>query len=538
MKYIIPALILLLGACTPSAKNTATSDIQKKVDEFKTVKLTTDLRALTEKQKAMLPLLIQAAQFMDDLFWKQAFGNKEVLLNSDLTDAEKAFVKINYGPWERLNGNKPFLTNYGPKPLGAQFYPEDMTKEEFAAFENPDKTDLYTLIRRNADSNLVVIPYFEAYHGELVKAADLLRKAADLAENKELKNYLLLRADALTSDEYYKSDLAWMDMKTNTIDIVIGAIETYEDALFGYKAAYEGYVLIKDKDWSERLSKYAALLPELQKQLPVPDKYKAEEPGTDSELNAYDVIYYAGDCNSGSKTIAINLPNDERVQELKGSRRLQLKNTMKAKFDQVLVPIANEILVEDQLSHIQFDAFFQNTMFHEVAHGLGIKNTLDGTSTVRKAMKDKASSIEEGKADILGLFLVTKLSEMNEIDVDLMDNYVTFMAGIFRSIRFGAASAHGVANLIRFNYFKEQGAFVQNSDGKYGINFDKMQEAMNSLSNIILTIQGDGDYNAAVNLIEKYGNIGPDLQKTLDRIASANIPVDIIFDQGTEVLGL
>ena len=538
MRSIIPALVILLVAFNPTVKNTTTSDIQKKVDEFKTVKLTTDLSVLTEKQKAMLPLLIEAAGIMDGLFWKQAFGDKEALLGSDLTDAEKAFVKINYGPWERLNGNKPFLDNFGAKPPGAQFYPEDMTKEEFASLDNPDKSGLYTLIRRNEDRSLVVVPYSEAYHNELTKAAGLLRQAAELAENDELKRYLLLRADALTTDDYYESDLAWMDMKTNTIDVVIGAIETYEDALFGYKAAYEGYVLVKDKDWSERLSKYASLLPELQKQLPVPDAYKAEEPGTDSELNAYDVIYYAGDCNAGSKTIAINLPNDERVQELKGSRRLQLKNAMKAKFDQILVPIANEIIVEDQVQHIQFDAFFQNTMFHEVAHGLGIKNTLDGTSTVRKAMKDKASSLEEGKADILGLFLVTKLNEMNEIDVDLMDNYVTFMAGIFRSIRFGAASAHGVANLIRFNYFKDQGAFTQSSNGKYGVDFDKMQEAMNSLSNIILTIQGDGDYNAAVKLIEKYGKIDPELQKTLDRIDSANIPVDIVFEQGTKVLGL
>jgi len=327
-------------------------------------------------------------------------------------------------------------------------------------------------------------------------------------------------------------------MKTNSIDIVIGPIENYEDALFGYKAAHEGYVLIKDKYWSEKLAKYSKLLPVLQKGIPAEDKYKQEKPGTNSDLNAYDVVFYAGDCNAGSKTIAINLPNDEKVQLAKGSRRLQLKNAMQAKFDHILLPITDLIVVESQRKHVKFNSFFENTMFHEVAHGLGIKNTIDGKGTVREALKEQYSALEEGKADILGLYMITKLKEMGELNVDLMDNYVTFMAGIFRSIRFGGASAHGKANLVRYNYFKEKGAFVKNEDGTYTCNFDKMTEAMTSLSELILKLQGDGDYNGVVTLMKEKAVIGTGLQRDLDNISEAGIPRDIVFKQGLQELGL
>ena len=281
-------------------------------------------------------------------------------------------------------------------------------------------------------------------------------------------------------------------MKDNTIDVVIGPIETYEDQLFGYKAAYEAYILVKDKQWSRRLEKYAAMLPALQKGLPVPSQYKQETPGASSDLNAYDVIMYAGDCNAGSKTIAINLPNDEEIQLIKGARRLQLKNAMRAKFEKILVPIADVLIADDQRAHVTFDAFFANTMFHEVAHGLGIKNTITGKGTVREALRDKASALEEGKADILGLHLISTLHSQGELgDADLMDNYVTFMAGIFRSIRFGASSSHGIANLIRFNYFQQAGAFSRDqATGSYRVNFEKMQAAVESLSEKIIQLQG------------------------------------------------
>jgi hypothetical protein len=333
--------------------------------------------------------------------------------------------------------------------------------------------------------------------------------------------------------------MAWMYMKNNTIDIVVGPIEVYEDQLFNYRAAHEAYVLIKDKSWSKRLSKFAKFLPELQQGLPVPEKYKQETPGTDSELNAYDVVYYAGDCNSGSKTIAINLPNDEEVQLSKGSRRLQLKNAIKAKYDKIMVPMADLLVAEAQRNHVTFNAFFSNTMFHEVAHGLGIKNTINGKGTVRQALMEKGSALEEGKADILGLYMVTKLHEMGEIEGDLMDYYVTFMAGIFRSVRFGATSAHGKANMIRFNYFTSMNAFSYDpATSRYSVNFDNFQQAMTALSEKILTLQGNGDYDGVVKLFNSMGIVGDDLQLALDRVNDAGIPRDIIFKQGIEVLGL
>ncbi|MFV2007689.1 MAG: Zn-dependent hydrolase, partial [Longimicrobiales bacterium] len=369
-------------------------------------------------------------------------------------------------------------------------------------------------------------------------AAEALRRASEAAEEPGLKRYLSLRADALLTDEYQASDMAWLDMKDNAVDVVIGPIETYEDLLFGYKAAHEAYILIKDQAWSERLSRFASLLPELQRGLPVPEAYKREMAGSDSDLNAYDVVYYAGQANAGSKTIAINLPNDEEVQLAKGTRRLQLKNTMRAKFDRILVPIAGELIAEDQRSNVTFDAFFANTMFHEVAHGLGIKNTVDGSSTVRGALLETASAMEEGKADVLGLYMVTSLLESGEItEGTLEDYYVTFIASIFRSVRFGATSAHGRANMVRFNYFQERGAFSRDAaTGTYRVDFDAMGAAINGLSELILTLQGDGDHHGAAALLAEKGVVVPALQADLDRLGSAGIPVDIIFEQGESVL--
>jgi hypothetical protein len=369
-------------------------------------------------------------------------------------------------------------------------------------------------------------------------SAAKLREAADLAEDPGLRRYLTERARALVTDDYQPSDLAWMDMKDNRLDIVIGAIETYEDQLYGYKASYEAYVLVKDLAWSERLARFAAFLPALQRGLPVPETYKRETPGSDADLNAYDVVYYAGDANSGSKTIAINLPNDEEVQLAKGTRRLQLKNAMRAKFDRILVPIAGELIADDQRRHITFDAFFENTMFHEVAHGLGIKNTVNDRGTVRQALKEHASPIEEGKADILGLYMVTWLRDNGHLtDGELMDNYTTFLAGIFRSVRFGATSAHGRANMARFHFFREAGAFSYDAaTGTYRVDMDAMRTAMADLSRLLLTLQGDGDYEGAGQFLAERGVVGPELQAELDRLAEADIPVDIVFEQGMSVL--
>ena len=514
-------------------------DMSEKLNEFAPFTLTADISHLTEKEKEILPYLFDAAKIMEAIYWKQAIGNKKDFLERVKDADAKKFAHIQYGPWDRLNNNKAYLTNVGPKPAGANFYPEDMTKEEFEALEDPNKGSLYTLIRRDSDGNLKVVWYHEAYKSELEKAAALLRKAANIAENEDLKKYLTLRADALLTDDYFQSDLAWMDMKTSNIDFVVGPIENYEDQLFGYKAAYESFILIKDTEWSKRLSKFAAMLPDLQREVPTDEKYKQDIPGSDSDLNAYDVVYYGGDCNAGSKTIAINLPNDPKVHAEKGTRKLQLKNSMRAKFDKILVPISEMLITPEQQKHVTFDAFFANTMFHEVSHGMGVKNTINGKGTAREALKETYSSIEEGKADIMGLWLVVKMREMGEItEGELMDNYVTFFAGIFRSSRFGTASAHGKANMMRFAFFQEQEAFTKNDDGYYTVNADKMENAINILVDKIQAMQGEGDYEAAKAWIAKDGKVTPELQADLDRINQGGIPVDIVFIQGPEVLGL
>ncbi|MDI1253955.1 Zn-dependent hydrolase [Thermomonas sp.] len=516
------------------------SDIAAKVASYAQVELKVDLSKLPEGDRQAIVLLLQAGQIMDGLFWKQVYGDKDALLAKISDPATRRFAEINYGPWDRLDGDKPFIAGVGPRPPGARFYPADMTKAEFDAANLPGKDGQYSLIERDDAGKLKVVPYHVAYKAELEQVAGLLRQASKVASDKGFRDYLNLRANALLSDDYQPSDMAWMDMKSSPIDVVIGPIENYQDALYGTRSAFETFVLVKDVEWSERLAKFAKQLPALQRGLPVDAKYKAEMPGTDADLNAYDAIYYGGDANSGAKTIAINLPNDEEVQLAKGSRRLQLKNVMQAKFDTILEPIADELIASDQRAHISFDAFFQNVMFHEVAHGLGIKNTLDRKGTVREALTDLAGGYEEGKADILGLYMIGKLGQMGELDATkLDDNYVTFLAGIFRSVRFGASDAHGRANMVAFNFLQEHGAFSRDeASGTYRVDFDKMKTGVDALSANILTLQGDGDHAGAQVMLDKYGKVGPQLQGDLDRIAKKNIPVDIVFKQGREVLGL
>ena len=542
---ISTALLLSLAACGVPRHYQATTDdgttMQALVDQYAVFRLESDLSHLSENDQQVVRLLLEAVQPMDDVFWQETYGDKEAAFAlAGGHQATRRFIEINYGPWDRLRGDGPFVDGVGAKPAGANFYPADMTAEEFeaAATDNEALRSLYTLVRRDDDGALVALPYHEVFAEAHSAAAAKLREAAGLASDPGLATYLRLRADALESDDYQPSDMAWLDMKDNPIDVVIGPIETYEDQLFGAKATHEGFVLIKDMAWSERLARFAALLPSLQESLPVPDEYKAETPGTDSDLNAYDAVYYAGDANAGAKTIAINLPNDEEVQLAKGTRRLQLKNAMQAKFDKIMVPITRELIDEDQRQYVVFDAFFGNTMFHEVAHGLGVKNTIDGQGTVREALREHASPMEEGKADVVGLHMVTQLFERGELTEHSVEHhYVTFLTGIFRSVRFGAASAHGRANMVRFNYFREQGAFSRDeATGKYRVDFDAMRDAVAGLSNLILTLQGDGNYEGVAQLIEEKGIVPPELQADLDRLDAAGIPRDIVFAQGVSVL--
>jgi hypothetical protein len=545
---------LLLAACAPAAPAAdpqpanapapAQDSMARRVAAYRTVRLTANLAALTPAERRMIPLLIQAAREMDEIYWMQAYGSRDSLMASLRDAGTRRFAEINYGPWDRLQGNAPFVAGVGAKPEGARFYPADMTREEFerAVAGGGARADslrsLYTLVRREG-GRLTAIPYHVAYAPQMRRASALLRQAAALAPQASLRRYLELRADALLDDQYQPSDLAWLDMKDNTLDVVIGPIETYEDALFGYKAAAEAYVLVKDLEWSRRLARYAAFLPELQRGLPVPAEYKRETPGTDSDLNAYDAVYYAGRSNSGAKTIAINLPNDEEVQLRKGTRRLQLKNAMRAKFDAIMAPIARLLIAPDQVANVTFDAFFENTMFHEVAHGLGIKNTINGRGTVREALREQAGGLEEQKADVLGLYMVTQLARRGEMSgADIRNNYVTFLAGIFRSVRFGATSAHGRANMATFHFLQERGGFTREANGTYRVDLPRMQAAMDALSAEILRMQGNGDHAAVKAFMDRYGVVDPQLRADLDRVSRAGIPVDVVFEQGTDVLGL
>lgn len=513
------------------------SPMKAKVEEYAQVELKSDLvNNLNDKEKELVKIFFQVGEITDDLFWQQTFGDKSQL--DTITDSyAKEFAMIHYGAWDRLDNNKPFLAGYGEKPAVCNYYPHDITAEEFDAFEDANKNSWYTVIRRNEDGSLKSVWYHEAYAEEIGRICALLEKAVTLAEDPGLKNYLEKRIEAFKTDDYLESDLAWMDMKDSKIDFVTGPIESYDDKFQETKASYESFILLKDEARSKDLAKFVAMLPALQKELPCAPEYKTFVPGTSSDLNVYDAVYYAGDCNAGSKTIAINLPNDERVHALKGTRRLQLRNSMKAKFDKILMPIGQLIVTPGQQKYLNFDAFFWNVTFHEVAHGLGVKQTINTNESVDAVMGTEKTSWEEAKADILGLFMVTKLIEMGEItNITAEDAIATYIAGILRSVRFGAASSHGKANMMCFNYMEKAGAFSRDAKGQYVIDFGKAKEAMNGWAALILQTQGNGNVEFATKYRAENGGITPALQADLDKINGAGIPRDITFIQGADIL--
>lgn len=513
------------------------SPMKAKVEEYAQVELKSDLvNGLNDKEKELVKIFFQVGEITDDLFWKQTFGDKSVL--DTLTDSyAKKFAMIQYGAWDRLDNNKPFLPGYGEKLDVCNYYPHDITAEEFDALEDENKDSWYTVIRRNADGSLKSVWYHEEYADEIGRICALLEKAVTLAEDPGLKNYLQKRIEAFKTDDYLESDLAWMDMKDSKVDFVTGPIESYDDKFRETKASYESFILLKDEARSKNLAKFVSMLPALQKELPCEPQYKTFVPGTSSDLNVYDAVFYAGDCNAGSKTIAINLPNDERVHAMKGTRRLQLRNSMKAKFDKIMMPIGELIVTPEQQKYLNFDAFFWNVTFHEVAHGLGVKQTVNTNESVDAVMGTEKTSWEEAKADILGLFMVTKLVEMGEItNITAEDAITTYIAGILRSVRFGAASSHGKANMMCFNYMEKAGAFTRDAQGQYVIDFQKAKEAMNGWAALILKTQGDGNVEFATKYRAENGGITPELQADLDKINSAGIPRDITFIQGKDVL--
>ncbi|KAN0050734.1 hypothetical protein ACTA71_003882 [Dictyostelium dimigraforme] len=519
-------------------------DLKKLINQYAVISLEKDISYLSNDDKIMIEILFNASKIVDDIFWKQTLGKteKEFLINYQDPDIRK-YCSINYGPWDRLNGDKSFVDGIGKKPPGLDFYPLDITESEFINFNNSLKTSTYTVLRRdinnnNNNNNLKCIWYNEEYKLQVKEISNLLMKASSYSSDSGFKDYLKLRSIALSNDNYYEGDAKWMDMKNNSVEIVIGPIETYDDGFKGLKASYQCQLLVKDLVWSEKIKIYNSMLPELQENLPVEDKkYKSEKASASKgDMYVYDLIASYGSSNAGPKNIAINLPNDPKVQADKGSRKLQIKNLMKAKFDEILIPIAKRVIDPTQLKHVVFDnGFFENVMFHEIAHGLGVKFLVDGSGTsVRKALEVYYSPLEEAKADILGIYFITYLAEHNLIsNKDLMDNYVSYIAGIFRSVRFGSSNAHARANTLNFNFLHKYGAFEKNKTTNYfSVNFDKMKVAIPKLVNHIVVIQGNGDKNAAQNWINEMGNLNKD-EVIIDY---SGIPTDIIFKQGLNLL--
>ena len=517
-------------ACAASCRQAPKSDLQRKVEHYAEYEIGTPyFEGLSDRGKEVLNLFRNAADEADNIFWKQTFGDKSIIEN--LPDGPaKEYAKINYGAWDRLDNDKPFLQGYGEKPAGACYYPADMTQAEWDAFKDPNKMSPYTIITRDSLGKLKCVWYHDAYKENIEKICSYLEAAATITTKESVRNYLHKKVQALRTDNYYESDLAWMDMKDSKMDLVIGPIEDYDDHINGLKTSFECFILLKDLKKTEQLTKYISMLPRLQKTLPCPAEYKKFVPGTDSDMFVYDAIYYAGDCNSASKTIAINLPNDPKVQGVKGTRRLQLANSIKAKFDKIVLPIGNILIEPEQTKYLNGDAFFWNVTFHEVAHGLGVKETVNGKGRVDIALGKYASTWEEAKADILGLYLVCKLIDEQEIPVITKEDAITtYVAGLVRSVRFGTGEAHGRANMMCYNYLKEHGAFSRNADGLYHIDFEAAPKVIEDWLNVIIATQATGNSMFSEEYIRNHAVIYEALSADLANINRAQVPVDIRF---------
>ena len=513
-------------------------DIAQRLAQFVPTDLTVDLDGLSDQDKAVLVELLGAAHIMDEIFLRQVWVDNPQFwqahletLSGPLADDARAYFKVNFGPWDRLDEFEPFLGEM-PHPDGAGFYPIDMSREEFEAWvaahpeDAADMTSLFTVVRREGDS-LVTIPYSEYYKEWLVPAAEKLRAAAALTDNESLKAFLESRADAFASDDYYESDKAWMDLDS-TVEVTIGPYEVYEDKLFSYKAAFEAFVTVDVPEESAALSRYKEMLPWLERNLPIPDEHKNFNRGTESPIRVVDVLFVGGDSKSGIQTLAFNLPNDERVREEKGSKKVMLRNILQAKFDKILVPIAERVLVPEEAARVAFESFFNESLHHELSHGLGPGIiTRDGVETeVRLLLKEHYSTMEEAKADVMGIYNILALVEKGEMDKVILDSLVpTYVAGLFRSARFGVEEAHGQGVVSQFNYLLEKGALELNDEGLFRSVPEKFPGALRDLLHDMTMLQALGDYEGTVAFLEKYGHPSPTLLEAFGRLK--DLPVDI-----------
>jgi len=569
-RHMKPGLVALCIAALIPASNTQAKKVdtnvhmpadqlKEQIGRYAQVNVSYDESVLSAPEKEALAKLVKVGGVMDEIFLRQVWAGNVDLRKSLVykmgADAENKmfakdlyhFFKINFGPWNRLEHNAAFIGNL-EKPDGAGYYPEDMTKEEFEKHiaDNPgDKDafqDYFTRIDRNDDGSLKATPYAVAYKEQLAKAAKLMNEAADIltnAENKKmmkgvdyttLANFLRSRAAAFSSNSYVQSDMDWMDVTNNIIDVTIGPYEVYEDGLFAYKAAFEGFITIRNPSDSKALDGLKSFLPAMERNLPIDDKYKNMNRGTDSPISVVDVVFIGGDSKAGVQTIAFNLPNDETVREAKGSKKVMLKNIARAKYDQILIPIAEKLLDKSQMKHVNFDSYFTNVLMHELAHGLGpgTITLADGTeTTVNKALQTLYSPLEECKADIMGLYDKAFLVEQGYITKEELEkSYACFLPGFFRAIRFGVHEAHGRANMIQYNYLLDRGAITLDAKTeRYTVHFDKMPEAIKALCHDLCMVQANGDYEAAQAFLDKWGEVPAIVEKQLKSLET--IPTDI-----------
>jgi hypothetical protein len=542
--FLIFLIVLASVGCSssvPAAKKEAPmSDLARKIARFAPTPVTASVAGLDPGDRQALGKIIEAARLLDPLFLRQVWAGNPALEAKLAADTSKAgrelfhYFRINKGPWSRLDHNEAFVPGVPEKPAGAGFYPGDMTKEEFQKWEaglpaaqKAAAQSFFTVIRRGANGSLTAVPYSEAYKEFLVPASKLLREAAALTPNATLKKFLTLRAAAFENNDYYASDVAWMELDA-PVDVTIGPYETYEDELFGYKAAFEAYVGLRDDAESAKLARFSGYLQELEDHLPIDPKYRNPKLGAAAPIRVIDVVFSSGDGNRGVQTAAFNLPNDERVIKEKGSKRVMLKNVQLAKFDKTLVPISKAVLSAADQGLVSFDAFFTHVLAHELMHGLGPHNIAPGgrKSTVRLELKELYSAIEEAKADATGLWALGYLMNAGKLDKEENTKfYTTFLASMFRSVRFGINEAHGKGVALQFNYLVEKGGILLSPDGTFAVDPARFEAGVTKLTGELLTIEAEGNYGKAKALLAKYAVIAPAMRDALDRLSG--VPVDI-----------
>ena len=529
MKNTIVILSILALSAISCTRNQA--DVSRLVENYAQVTIPApDLTGITDNGKEVLKLYRQAADEVDKIYWRQYFGDKESLIGSLSNPSEKLYAEINYGPWDRIDG-KPFLPGYGDKPAGACFYPQDMTEEEFHSWNNPDKNSPYTLVQRDSDGGLKTVWYHDAYAESIGKIEEYLQRAADVTIKESVRNYLLNMIEGLKTDDYYNSNKAWLEMNDSKMDLVIGPIEALDDALYGTKASYGAYVLLKNLQLTEELSALSARMPELQQMLPGDPANRDFVPGAESDIFSCNVLYCSGYTNAGYKVIGINFPYDAKAQAELGTRTIIFDNIIREKFNRTVHPVGSALLEDVYQPHVDASAFYWSIVFRELAKGLGVKETINGKGTVAEALGSEALVVEKAKSNVLGTWLCAQEAENYQISALFRkeDVLATFVTNTIRSTRFGVADPTGIANIIVYNYLLESKAITWNPSGRYSIDYDKTWQALETLGAEILRIQAHGDIEAARRWASRYGVAGPESLSDKRVLENAGIPVDIRF---------